>query len=51
MYIVVWVQYKSPQLKTKVVSCYGLTNYIFKKLKAKKELSKLQNFTMQKYNL
>jgi hypothetical protein len=37
--------------KTRGVSHFDLAIYIEKYLKAKEELSKLNNFTMQKYNL
>ncbi len=37
VYNVFWVQYKSPQLKPRGVSHYGLSLYIKKYLKAKKE--------------
>jgi hypothetical protein len=38
MYNIIWVQYKSPQLKTRGVSQYGLVIYIQKYHKAKEKL-------------
>jgi hypothetical protein len=47
MYNIIWVQYKSPQLKTRGVSQYGLVIYIQIYHKAKEKLWKFQYFTIQ----
>jgi len=47
MYNIIWVQYKSPQLKTRGVSQCGLVIYIQIYHKAKEKLWKFQYFTIQ----